>query len=62
MEAWFKSLGLPISIKELGVNPTDEQLALMAEKCARANNGKKGSCMVIYQKDMQEIYTRSARG
>lgn len=62
MEKWFKSLGLPISIKELGVNPTEEQLALMAEKCARANNGKKGSCMVIYQKDMQEIYTRSARG
>ena len=62
LEKWFKGLGLPTSIKELGVEVTEEKLNLMAEKCAFANGGKKGSCRALYREDMLEIYTRSARG
>ena len=61
LEAWFESLGLPTSIKGLGFEVTDGQLALMAAKCAKANGGKKGSCRVLYQQDMLQIYTASAR-
>ena len=62
LEEWFVRLGLPTSIKQLGVDPTDGQLKLMAEKCAFANGGKKGSCMVLHEQDMLAIYTRSAHG
>ena len=56
-EEWFASLSLPTSIKQLGVNPTKEELELMAKKCAENNGGKKGSCKVLYEEDMLKIYT-----
>ena len=59
LEEWFESLGLPTSIKKLGIEVTDAQLRLMAEKCAFANGGKKGSCKVLYEQDMLAIYTAS---
>ncbi|MDE6557899.1 MAG: iron-containing alcohol dehydrogenase, partial [Clostridia bacterium] len=56
-EEWFKSLGMPTSIRELGVNPTAEELKLMAKKWAENNGGKKGSCKVIKEEDALKIYT-----
>ena len=35
MEAFFRSIGMPVSIGELGVVPTEEELRDMAEKCTR---------------------------
>jgi len=58
---WFASMGLPVSIKELGVNPTDEDLRLMARKCAAGCGGVKGSCMKLREEDMYNIYL-AARG
>lgn len=58
---WFKSMGLPTSIGELGVNPSDGDLRLMAEKCAAACGGVKGSIMPLKEEDMYEIYL-AARG
>lgn len=55
-EEWFKFLGLPTSIAELGVNATDEELARMAKSCADHNGGKKGACKVLYEEDMLAIY------
>ena len=55
-EEWFKNLGLPTSIKELGVNPSDGDLKLMAKKCAENNGGQKGSCRVLKEEDMLAIY------
>lgn len=60
-EEWFRSMGLPTSIAELGVNPTDDDLRLMARKCAAGCGGVKGSCMKLHEEDMYNIY-RSARG
>lgn len=60
-EEWFRSLGLPVSIAALGVNPTDDDLRLMARKCAANSGGVKGSCMKLYEEDMYNVYL-AARG
>ena len=44
------------TIKELGIDPTDEQIAEMAASCARACGGAKGSAKVLHQSDMEAIY------
>lgn len=59
-EEWFEYLGLPTSLKELGINPTDEELAQMAKDCAKHNGGTKGVCKKLTEADMLEIY-RAAR-
>ena len=57
MEAFFKSMGLPVSLRGLSIDPTESQLAEMAKKCATAANGSKGSAKKLYEKDMLAIYT-----
>ena len=60
LEAFFRSIHMPVSMKELGIEPTDEQLRKMAQMCSAAAGGKKGSAKVLYEEDMYEIY-RMAR-
>ncbi len=36
MEEFYHRIGMPINFKELGIAPTDEQIAEMAASCARA--------------------------
>ena len=60
-EEWFESLGLPTSIKGLGVNPTDEDLKLMAKKWAENNGGEKGSCKKLKESDALAVYTAASR-
>ncbi|MGN0806505.1 MAG: iron-containing alcohol dehydrogenase [Candidatus Coproplasma sp.] len=55
-EEWFKFIGMPTSLSELGVNPTDDDLRLMAHKMAAKCNGVKGSCMALNEQDMYNIY------
>lgn len=55
-EEWFASLGLPTSIKQLNINPTDADLKQMAKACAAHNGGSKGVCKVLHEADMYEIY------
>ena len=61
MEAFYREIGMPTNLKELGVDPTEEQIQKMADGCAKATGGKKGSAKVLYRDDMAEIYRR-ARG
>ena len=56
LEAFFRSIHMPVSMKELGIEPTDEQLRKMAQMCSAAAGGKKGSAKVLYEEDMYEIY------
>lgn len=58
-EEWFASMGLPVSIRELGANPTEDDLALMAKKWAEANGGEKGSCKKLREPDALEIYKKA---
>ena len=56
MEDFFRSIGMPTSLKELGISPSEEDMETLARKCAAAAGGKKGSAKVLYEADMLKIY------
>ena len=56
MEEFYHRIGMPTNFKELGIDPTDEQIAAMAASCARACGGSQGSAKVLHQQDMENIY------
>jgi alcohol dehydrogenase YqhD (iron-dependent ADH family) len=56
MEDFFRSIGMPVSIGELGVKPTDEQIAEMALKCSHFGERTIGSFKPLNQEDMANIY------
>lgn len=60
MEDFYHRIGMPVNMRELGISPTDEQILEMAESCAAAAGGQKGSAKVLRQQDFAEIY-RMAR-
>lgn len=60
MEDFYHRIGMPVNLRELGIAPTDEQILRMAESCARAAGGQKGSARVLGQQDFETIY-RMAR-
>jgi alcohol dehydrogenase YqhD (iron-dependent ADH family) len=60
MEEFFRSIGMPASIKELGIEPTEEQVLEMARKCSLIAGGKIGRIKPLYEEDMAAIY-RMAR-
>ena len=59
MEDFYREINMPTNLKELGVNATDEDLALMAHKCAVGVNGAKGSAKLLHEEDMLAIYKMS---
>lgn len=56
MESFFSSIHMPINMRELGIEPTDEQIKEMAHKFSIACGGKKGSAKVLEEADMYKIY------
>ena len=56
LAAFFRSIGMPTNLKELGVSPADDDFKLLAKNCAIAVGGKIGSAMPLYEKDMEAIY------
>lgn len=56
MEKFYHSVGMPVNMKESGIEPTEEQIHGMAVRCAKACGGQKGSARILYQDDMEEIY------
>lgn len=60
MERFYRQIGMPVNMKELGIHPSDEQILQMAESCARAVSGQKGSAKLLGQSDFEKIY-RMAR-
>ena len=57
MEAFFLAIDMPTSIPELiGRKATDEEIAIMAEKCSRGGTITIGAMEVLDQTDMTEIY------
>ena len=61
MEEYFKSINMPTSIKELGINPTAEQLIEMSKKCSKAVNGTCGSIKKLHETDMLTIYKNALK-
>ena len=57
MEAFFLAIDMPTSIPELiGRKATDEEIAIMADKCSRGGKLTIGAMEVLDQTDMTEIY------
>ncbi len=59
MEDFYREIKMPTNLRELGVEATDEDLKLMAHKCAVGVNGGKGSARFLKEEDMYEIYKMS---
>lgn len=56
VEDFFHAIHMPINMRELGIQPTDEELAVMARKCSIASGGSQGSAKVLHEEDMLKIY------
>ena len=59
MEAFYHEINMPTNLRELGVTASEEDLKLMAHKCAVGVNGGKGSARFLKEEDMYEIYKMS---
>lgn len=57
MENFYKEIEMPISISETGINLSDEDVEMLAEKCS--NNGTRyiGSFKKLFKEDMAKIYS-----
>ena len=60
MEGYYRSIGMPTSLRELGVEPTEAQIEELAEKCAVTVHGRMGAVKTLRKGDMAAIY-RAAR-
>ena len=56
MERFFTELGMPVSIHELGVDPTPEQIQVMARKCTFDGARTIGGIKALGEKEIAEIY------
>ena len=59
LEDFFRKIGMPTNLRELGVHAAEEDLILMAHKCAVGVNGSKGSARLLREEDMLAIYKAS---
>ena len=56
MENFYRSIRMPTNLRELGVEPTDEQIEHMAKSCFAAAGGPAGCVKPLYVEDMIQIY------
>ena len=56
MEEFYRAIKMPTNLRELGIEPTEEELAIMAHKCAVGVGGQSGSAKVLKEADMLAIY------
>lgn len=61
MEDFYRSIGMPVNLKELGIQPTDAQIEDMAKRCMLAAGTGRGSAKKLNQEDAIRIY-QNARG
>ena len=59
MEDFYRSIDMPVNLRELGVEPTEDELKLMAHKCAVGVGGQMGSARLLNEEDMLAIYKAS---
>ena len=56
MEDFYRSIDMPTSFAELGLDPTDEQMKTMARMCSITTNDNAGSARILHEADMLAIY------
>ena len=54
-ETWCHSIGMPTTLTELGIHPTDAQIEEMAEKCVFGRNGHIGFFKPLTKEDIAAI-------
>ncbi len=59
LEDFFRRIGMPTNLRELGISASEEDLALMARKCAVGVNGAMGSARLLREEDMLAIFKAS---
>lgn len=55
-EDFCRAINMPVSMTELGVNPSDAQIREMAEKCIAGLGGPVGKVVRLTVDDVEEIY------
>ena len=62
MEQFYRQIGMPTSIPELiGRTVTDDEIALMVQKCSRGGTITVGAMEVLHEPDMTAIYQMANR-
>ena len=61
MEKFYCSVDMPTSVKELGIEVTDEQIEELAEKCTFFGRRTIGVVKALGKEDIMKIYA-AARG
>lgn len=56
MEDFYREIHMPTSLRELGVDPTEDEMRQMAKGCIVAGGGQKGSAKVLHEEDVLAIY------
>lgn len=54
-EDWCHKIGMPTSLSQLGITPTDAQINEMAEKCVATGGGHVGFFQTLYKEDVAKI-------
>lgn len=60
-ENFFKSIDMPINIKELGYELSDEQINELADKCTNGETRTIGSVIKLHKSDIIEIYKKARK-
>ena len=47
---------MPVNMRELGIAPTEEQIAFMAASCEEKTQGPNGAVKPLLKEDMEKIY------
>ncbi len=59
LEDFFRSIGMPTNLRELGVEPTDGQIDAMAHSLVSAYGEPFGSAKKLTREDMAQIYRKA---
>ena len=61
MEDFYRALDMPVSIRDMGIEPGEEQMKELAEKCSHFGKRTIGCVKKLDKEDMYRIY-KNARG
>ena len=61
MEAFYRSIDMPVCIRDMGIDVTEEQLEELAMKCSKFETRTIGCVKKLDREDMYQIY-KNARG
>lgn len=59
MENFYRSINMPVSISDLGISLTNEQVAELADKCSFQGTRTVGHFRELFRDDMEAIYSRA---